>query len=217
MRDCLVCGAVASVPSTKGPATCPACKRAKYLLVKRRYQQSAKGKATARTREERPDVREKRRMAAISPQGRKNKAKYEATAPGKKTRRLASKKYRASERGKQAAAAQHIATKDAPQRMAQREMVNARYARTEKMKAKKRRDYARRKSAVVRERPFTAEMWLEMLSRHKHLCYYCKKRRTLTLDHITPVSRGGLHVEENIVPACLSCNARKNAKTILIC
>jgi len=38
--------------------------------------------------------------------------------------------------------------------------------------------------------------------------------RTPSIDHITPMSRGGDHVESNCQCACLSCNVRKHARMI---
>lgn len=217
MRDCKVCKTPNSVASTRGPATCPACKRAKYLAVKKRYQQSEKGKATTRAREERPDVREKRRLFAASAQGRMNKAKYEATEKGKTTRMRALHKYRISDRAKMTVALYHQRTKDLPSRIAVKQRAYDRYKQTEKMKAKRRRAYARRKDAIVPDRPFTAEDWLEIVEQHKHRCHYCGKRRVLTIDHVIPLSKGGLHVKENIVPACQSCNSQKKDRLIRLC
>ncbi len=48
-------------------------------------------------------------------------------------------------------------------------------------------------------------------------CYLCGKiltNKTATIDHITPVSRGGDHKAENVKIACLSCNQSKNKKTL---
>src|SRR3990167_9028103 len=101
MRDCKVCNTLMSVPGTRGPATCPPCRREKSLAVKRRYQQSEKGIKTARTREEREDVREKRRVFSRSEYGRRNKAKYEMTEKGKRTRVKALAKYKASTKARQ--------------------------------------------------------------------------------------------------------------------
>jgi 5-methylcytosine-specific restriction endonuclease McrA len=42
-------------------------------------------------------------------------------------------------------------------------------------------------------------------------CNYCGERAT-EADHYKPLSRGGLHCRENIVPACKSCNCSKNAR-----
>lgn len=44
-------------------------------------------------------------------------------------------------------------------------------------------------------------------------CNYCGKRST-EADHYKPISRGGLHCRDNIVPACKSCNCSKNAQPV---
>jgi 5-methylcytosine-specific restriction endonuclease McrA len=59
---------------------------------------------------------------------------------------------------------------------------------------------------------FTAEQWTEKKRRYKHKCYYCGEKKPLSQDHIVPVSKGGEHTWSNIIPACLSCNARKGTK-----
>lgn len=43
-------------------------------------------------------------------------------------------------------------------------------------------------------------------------CAYCGEPAD-TIDHVMPLSRGGQHSFENIVPACFSCNRSKHAKT----
>ena len=50
--------------------------------------------------------------------------------------------------------------------------------------------------------------------RDRFTCQYCgKSTRALTLDHIVPRSRGGLHAWENVVSACMRCNHRKAGAT----
>ena len=45
-------------------------------------------------------------------------------------------------------------------------------------------------------------------------CQYCGGEfKDLTLDHIMPRSRGGPHVWENVVSACIPCNHRKAGLT----
>lgn len=44
-------------------------------------------------------------------------------------------------------------------------------------------------------------------------CVYCGEKAE-TLDHIIPLSRGGYHIKENLVPCCLSCNRDKANKTL---
>ncbi len=175
-----------------------------------------KGQATARTRENREDVKEKRRVFSRSVQGKRNQGRYEETEKGKETRRKAVAKYYNSEKGKRKASERHQQTKNLPGRITQKRQANQRYMLTEKFKAKKRRDYARRKEAIVLGRIVTAEDWLEMVSRSKNRCYYCRKRKVLTMDHVIPLSKGGKHVKENIVPACRSCNSTKGNRITML-
>lgn len=44
-------------------------------------------------------------------------------------------------------------------------------------------------------------------------CAYCGETAT-TIDHITPVSKGGNSVPGNVVPACQSCNSSKRNKDL---
>jgi len=51
--------------------------------------------------------------------------------------------------------------------------------------------------------------------RDEHTCQYCGAElppRKLTIDHVTPRSKGGPTTWENCVAACESCNARKADK-----
>ena len=54
--------------------------------------------------------------------------------------------------------------------------------------------------------------WLELCWQHQMACVYCGVFGPLTIDHIIPISKGGPHIKENIVPACRSCNSRKGNK-----
>jgi 5-methylcytosine-specific restriction endonuclease McrA len=44
-------------------------------------------------------------------------------------------------------------------------------------------------------------------------CAYCGAAAPLTVDHITPKSRGGPNSKSNLVWCCLSCNSRKMSNT----
>ncbi len=51
-----------------------------------------------------------------------------------------------------------------------------------------------------------------ILIRDHHTCQYCNQTfgaNELTLDHVTPRSRGGNNTWENLVACCLLCNNRK--------
>lgn len=45
-------------------------------------------------------------------------------------------------------------------------------------------------------------------------CAYCKKPTAVTVDHLLPVSRGGMDEPENVLPACGSCNSSKHNRLI---
>lgn len=45
-------------------------------------------------------------------------------------------------------------------------------------------------------------------------CFYCGQTAALTLDHVVPVARGGVHSIGNLVAACKPCNSSKNDKFI---
>lgn len=56
----------------------------------------------------------------------------------------------------------------------------------------------------------SAEAWAEIKTKHNGRCCYCNRKvANLTMDHVVPISAGGLHREDNIVPACRPCNSRK--------
>lgn len=48
-----------------------------------------------------------------------------------------------------------------------------------------------------------------------NICYYCNKeiKNKRTVDHKTPISRGGLTVEENLCVSCDKCNTEKGFLT----
>ena len=60
------------------------------------------------------------------------------------------------------------------------------------------------------------QVWEEIKAAYDHRCAYCgKKDRNLTKDHMVPIAKGGSDRMDNVVPACFSCNRRKNAKQLL--
>jgi 5-methylcytosine-specific restriction endonuclease McrA len=64
---------------------------------------------------------------------------------------------------------------------------------------------------------FSFEEWLQILDRFEHCCAYCHRSDVkLTMDHVVPVSCGGEHIAENIVPACKSCNSKKGNRPVSI-
>lgn len=51
-----------------------------------------------------------------------------------------------------------------------------------------------------------------LLRRDGHVCAYCG-RHGGTVEHLLPVSRGGLSTWQNTVIACVVCNTRKGSRT----
>jgi len=43
-------------------------------------------------------------------------------------------------------------------------------------------------------------------------CCYCDGKKTITLEHLKPISKGGTHARENLLGACRSCNSSKQNK-----
>lgn len=54
----------------------------------------------------------------------------------------------------------------------------------------------------------------EVFDRDGHTCLNCGSRDRLSIDHIIPLSKGGLNDKDNLQCLCLTCNLSKGAKTI---
>lgn len=59
---------------------------------------------------------------------------------------------------------------------------------------------------------FTDKEWTAIKEAYHHRCAYCHKRAKLTVEHVVPLSKGGVHCSRNIVPACWPCNLKKGVK-----
>ena len=58
--------------------------------------------------------------------------------------------------------------------------------------------------------------WRRTLRRFNHACAYCgRKNIQLTVEHVVPISRGGMNTIGNVVPACSNCNNTKNNLTVM--
>jgi 5-methylcytosine-specific restriction endonuclease McrA len=65
------------------------------------------------------------------------------------------------------------------------------------------------------EHTLTPQEWQENLSLFDNRCAYCGASGVkLEQEHMVPVVAGGGYTQENIIPACRSCNARKRSSTI---
>lgn len=72
---------------------------------------------------------------------------------------------------------------------------------------------AREHNAIVSDRPVTAKVQKERKALFGGCCF-CGSQKKLTLEHIVPLSKGGLHVEENLLGSCKPCNSSKHVKPI---
>lgn len=86
--------------------------------------------------------------------------------------------------------------------------AHAKYRKTEKGKLTHRLVSGRRRARM--DGTITAEQWERVVAAWRGRCAYCRSKGSLTIDHVTPVSRGGKHVISNVVPACKRCNDTKN-------
>ncbi len=96
-----------------------------------------------------------------------------------------------------------------------RDQVNAGYTRyrkkhPEQRQAAWRRRRAREMGAVG---DFTRSEWQKLLEDYDQRCGYCGDGGPMQADHRTPLSRGGDHRIENIIPACGPCNREKATMT----
>lgn len=63
----------------------------------------------------------------------------------------------------------------------------------------------------------TQAQWKAIKEAFDHRCAYCRRKmKRLTMDHITPLSKGGSHTLHNVIPACQSCNSRKHTSGPLV-
>lgn len=86
-----------------------------------------------------------------------------------------------------------------------------RYNKTEKGSIV-RRNITHKRREAVKESTMTADQMLEVKSKAKGRCHYCRKKsKSLEFDHVTPIARGGKHALDNLVMACQSCNRSKSA------
>jgi len=51
-------------------------------------------------------------------------------------------------------------------------------------------------------------------TRDNHQCVYCGSKKSLTIDHVIPRSKGGLNTWTNMVTSCFSCNVKKGDKSL---
>jgi 5-methylcytosine-specific restriction endonuclease McrA len=81
----------------------------------------------------------------------------------------------------------------------------------------RRAEYRRRVrelAATAGPNTLTAAEWAATLDLFAGTCAYCY-RPAEAQDHVVPVSKGGEHTADNVVPACTRCNSRKSNSSLL--
>lgn len=81
------------------------------------------------------------------------------------------------------------------------------------------RTQGQRRRAKEAEAPgngFSANEWKRALLDYAGRCAYCGDSGKLQIEHVEPISRGGAHDADNIVPACRACNSSKHARTLVV-
>lgn len=91
---------------------------------------------------------------------------------------------------------------------------NWRKKNPDKMSELSRNRRARVKGALVER--ITAEMWEDVCRLFSNRCAYCFEPADLQMDHVEPLSLGGLHEIDNVAPACLACNSSKNDDRLVV-
>jgi 5-methylcytosine-specific restriction endonuclease McrA len=75
--------------------------------------------------------------------------------------------------------------------------------------------HGRRRCINISGYKLTVLDWYKIKEHYKNCCAYCKNEfDKLTIDHVVPLSRGGLHEYDNIVPSCGPCNRSKGKKLL---
>lgn len=74
----------------------------------------------------------------------------------------------------------------------------------------------KRRSQSKGENTLTVKQWEQIQADYHHKCVYCGSGGKMTMEHVTPLSKGGAHTSDNVVPACLGCNRKKNRKPLLL-
>lgn len=94
-----------------------------------------------------------------------------------------------------------------------RSKAEARRRHPEKALAERMLRLARKKETP---NPLTGPQWKAIVEGFGRACAYCLRSDVaLTMDHLEPFRLGGQHTASNVVPACQSCNSRKQGTDLL--
>ena len=92
--------------------------------------------------------------------------------------------------------------------------VERRRQKYEQIRAYDRNRYARNGGAPGPG--LSLEEWDGRIKEFGGRCAYCGRIAALSQDHVQPISTGGEHTIENVVPACKHCNSSKHDDSPLL-
>ena len=194
--------------------------RAKWRAAADRYRATVRGKAVKDAYNATEQHKSKLRAYQKSDRGKKAEKEYKDRTREKRLNHY--KIYRASEHGKAVRAANRRRERSKEVARLYRETspkykayVRS-YFSSDKGKAAKSRSNARRRTVLENMVVTLTDCeWENIKNDYDHRCVYCaEKTVNLTRDHVIPLSRGGHHVLQNVVPACVTCNSRKWAGSL---
>lgn len=184
-RVCQICGEE-FVPANSRQKYCLDCKREGFLARKAEYRKTHCKERAAYSAEYQQDHREQKAVIDV--------------------------RYRQRHRDKWLASKALYRQKHDKEIIAQ----NAKYRQEHPEKV--RQQWQKRRALKYGNTPIgellTEAQWRDILDQYRHRCAYCgKKSEQLTIDHVIPLSKGGKHSANNVVPACQHCNCSKKDRT----
>ena len=198
VRSCLDCGGSTCKPKRR---RCPSCQEERDRLLARGYQAKRADKNRARMREYSKNNRE--RLAAYQREYRRKNPQLFAG-------------YEAKRREEHSAYALEFARRRRAERpddvLESNRKYRAAHPEREALIKHRRRERMR---LGAQGGGVTGDEWLAILESFDGKCAYCMAPAD-TMDHVEPLARGGLHIPENLVPACRSCNSSKNDSSLLL-
>jgi len=157
---------------------------------------------------EREDIKEKYRQYELSPKTQEHRKNYRSSKEYKDHLREYHKEYIKRE--------ESISYEQSEHRKQLKRIHTKNYYKTEKGKFNIIKAVNRRQRIFDKTKnDLTFEQWESIKKAFDYRCAYCgEKFDKLEKDHIIPISKGGQHIADNIVPACRFCNSKKRAKLL---
>ena len=154
-------------------------------------------KAKRRDYDSTPEQRAKQKAYRAVPKHRAKQKAYSATPEQRAKQKVYLKNYYAM-----------------PGQRAKQKVYKKNYCRTSRGRAIQAAFMAKHK-AIRFGAPghFTGPQLLTLFSNYGNRCLRCRRKRSLTPDHVIPFSKGGTNYISNIQPLCFPCNMKKGRRT----